>query len=130
MLNSFFLLNNKERRRMKDYKFDLEVEGKPYKLIFNLNVMQEIQEEYETLEKWGELTDGKSGEVNVKALIFGLAAMMNEAIEIKNDEEGSNDPLLTKKQVGRLITKAGVENSVKKLNEAIVEGTKSEAKNV
>ena len=115
---------------MKDYKFELETEEKKYKLVFNLNVMQEIQEEYKTLEKWGELTDGKSGEVNVKALIFGLTAMMNEAIEMQNDEEGTNDPLLTRKQVGRIITKAGVENSAKKLNEAIVESTKSEEKNV
>lgn len=114
---------------MKDYKFDLEVEDKIYHLIFNLNVMQEIQEEYGTLEKWGELTDGKSGEVNVKALIFGLTSMINEAIEINNDEKGLNDPLLTKKQVGRIITKAGIEKSAEKLNKAIVEGIKSDLKN-
>jgi len=114
---------------IKDYKFNLEVEGKEYQLVFNLNVMQEIQEEYGTLEKWGELTDGKSGEVNVKALIFGLTHMINEAIDMRNDEEGTRDLLLTQKQVGRLITKAGVENSAKKLNEAIVESTKSDAKN-
>lgn len=114
---------------IKDYKFDLEIENKNYTLMFNLNVMQEIQEEYGTLEKWGELTDGKSGEVNVKALIFGLTAMMNEAIEIKNEEEGTNECSLTKKQVGRLITKAGIEKSAKKLNDAIVESTKSDAKN-
>jgi hypothetical protein len=114
---------------IKDYKFDLEIEDKKYRLMFNLNVMQEIQEEYKTLEKWGELTDGKSGEVNVKALIFGLTAMMNEAIEIENEEEGTNKPLLTKKQVGRLITKAGIEKSANKLNEAIVESTKSDLKN-
>ena len=114
---------------MKDYKFDLEVEGKIYKLIFNLNAMEEIQEEYGTIEKWGELTDGKSGEVNVKALIFGLACMMNEAIDMKNEEEGTSVPLLTKKQVGRIITKAGIEKSAKKLNEAIVESTKGEQKN-
>lgn len=115
---------------MKDYKFELETEDKKYQLVFNLNVMQEIQEEYETLEKWGELTDGKSGEVNVKALIFGLTAMMNEAIEMENDDKGTNDPLLTKKQVGRIITKAGVDKSANALNQAIVESTKSEVKNV
>lgn len=114
----------------KDYKFELEVENKKYKLVFNLNAMQEIQEEYGTLEKWGALTDGKSGEVNVKALIFGLTAMMNEAIEMENDEEGTDKPLFTQKQVGRIITKAGVENSAKKLNEAIIESTQSDAKNV
>ena len=114
---------------IRDYKFDLEIDNKKYGLMFNLNVMEEIQEEYKTLEKWGELTDGKSGEVNVKALIFGLTCMMNEAIEIKNEEEGLNEPLLTKKQVGRLITKAGIEKSANKLNEAIIESTKSDAKN-
>ena len=114
---------------IKDYKFNLEIDNKEYGLMFNLNVMQEIQEEYKTLEKWGELTDGKSGEVNVKALIFGLTCMMNEAIEIRNDEEGLNEPLLTQKQVGRLITKAGIEKSANKLNEAIVESTKSDVKN-
>lgn len=114
---------------IKDYKFNLEIDNKNYGMMFNLNVMQEIQEEYGTLEKWGELTDGKSGEVNVKALIFGLTAMMNEAIEIKNEEEGTNECLLSKKQVGRLITKAGIEKSANKLNEAIVESTKSDVKN-
>lgn len=114
---------------IRDYKFDLEVKDKKYQLVFNLNVMQEIQEEYGTLEKWGELTDGKSGEVNIKALIFGLTAMMNEAIEIENDDNGTDKPLLNKKQVGRIVTNAGVENSAKKLNEAIVESTKSDAKN-
>jgi hypothetical protein len=113
----------------KDYKFDLEVEDKKYQLVFNFNVMQEIQEKYGTLEKWGELTDGKAGEVNVKALIFGLTNMMNEAIDMKNDEEGTDDKFFTKKQVGRIVTKAGIEKSANKLNEAIVESTKSEAKN-
>ena len=114
---------------IKDYNFDLEVEGKIYKLVFNLNSMEEIQAEYGTIEKWGALTDGKSGEVNVKALIFGLTCMMNEAIDMKNEEDGTSIPLLTKKQVGRIITKAGIENSAKKLNEAIVESTKGEQKN-
>ena len=114
---------------MKDYKFNLEVGEKAYGLVFNLNVMEEIQEEYKTLEKWGELTDGKSGEVNVKALIFGLTCMMNEAIEIENEDKGTEKKLLTKKQVGRIITKAGIEKSAEKLNQAIIESTKSDEKN-
>ena len=114
---------------MKDYKFNIEIDGQNYGLIFNLNVMEEIQEEYKTLEKWGELTDGKNGEVNVKALIFGFTCMMNESIEIENEKNGTDKKLLTKKQVGRLITNAGIENSANKLNQAIVESTKSDEKN-
>lgn len=114
---------------MKDYKFNFEIEGKNYPLIFNLNVMETIQEEFGSIEKWGALTDGKSGEVNVKALKFGLTEMINEGIDIENEENGENRPLLTTKQVGRLITKMGVEKTAEKLNTAIVEGTKSEEKN-
>jgi hypothetical protein len=114
---------------MKDYKFDLECEGKKYSLVFNLNVMEVIQEEFGTIQKWGELTDGKSGEPNLKALVFGLTEMMNEAIEIENDEKGSNKPLLSKKQVGRIISKIGLENATNQLNTAIVESTKTDEKN-
>lgn len=114
---------------MKDYKFDFEADGKKYSLIFNLNVMEAIQEEYGTIQKWGELTDGKSGEVNVKALIFGLTEMINESIDIENESLETKRELLTRKQVARLVTKMGLENAVGQLNNAIVEGIKSEEKN-
>ena len=114
---------------MKDYKFNFEVEGTNYPLVFNLNVMEIIQEEFGTIEKWGALTDGKKGEVSVKALKFGLTEMINEGIDIENETNGTNRALLTTKQVGRLITKMGVENAVGNLNNAIIESTKSEEKN-
>ena len=31
---------------MKDYKFEFEVDGKMYPLVFNLNVMETIQAKY------------------------------------------------------------------------------------
>lgn len=114
---------------MKDYKFDLEVEGKKYSLAFTLNVMETIQDEYGSLQKWGELTDGKSGEPNVKALVFSFTEMMNEAVEIENEETSSEKPLFTKKQVARILTKIGLENAVKQLNTAIIESTKTDEKN-
>ena len=114
---------------MKDYKFDFEVENKKYTMIFNLNVLEEIQEEYGTIEKWGDLTDGKNGEVNVKALIFGLTSMINEAIDIENENLDIRRPLLTHKQVGRLVTKIGIEKASEKLNNAVIEATKNEEKN-
>lgn len=114
---------------MKDYKFEFDAEGVKYTLVFNLNVMEAIQEEYGTVEKWGSLTDGKSKEVNVKALIFGLTEMLNEGIEIENETSEVQRPLLTRKQVGRLISKMGIENATTKLNTAIIESTKSEEKN-
>lgn len=107
----------------------IEYKGKEYQAIFNLNVMEQIQEEYKSITKWGELTDGSSGEVDVKALIFGLELMLNEGIEIKNEDTGTNEPLLTHKQVGRIVSEAGVVESAKTLNDLVVESTKDDSKN-
>ena len=109
---------------MKDYKINFKLDDKEYSIVFNLNVMEAIQEEYGTVQEWGALTDGKSGEVNAKALKFGFMAMMNEAIEIENEENGTNKQLFTLSQVGRIITRAGIEKSAETLNNAVIEATK------
>ena len=114
---------------MKNYNGEIEYKDKKYKLVFNLNVMEQIQEEYGSLDKWGELTDGRSGEPNAKAVIYGFTAMLNEGIEITNDETGAEDKLLTLKQVGRIITEVGLLEATKKLNDTVIESTKSEEKN-
>lgn len=111
---------------MKDYKFEFEVDGKMYPLVFNLNVMETIQAKYGSVQKWGRLTDNKNGEPNAKALIFGFTEMIKEGIDIENEEKGTENPLLTLKQVGRLITKAGIQESAKKLNKAITESVKED----
>ena len=111
---------------MKDYKFEFQVDDKKYTLVFNLNVMETIQAKYGSVQKWGRLTDSKKGEPNAKALIFGFAEMINEAIDIENEENNTEKPFLTLKQVGRIITKAGVQESAKKLNKAITESVKDE----
>ena len=115
---------------MKDTMNTINYKDKEYKIIFNLNVMEQIQEEYGTLDKWGDLTDGVSGEVNVKALIFGLMSMINEGIEIENDEKGTDIPLFNKKQVGRILTELGIKEMTEKVNETVIESTKSDEKNV
>ena len=45
---------------MKDFEGKVNYKGRELKIVFNLNVMQEIQSEYGTLEEWGRLTDGVS----------------------------------------------------------------------
>ena len=114
---------------MKDYRFEFEMDEKKYHLVFNLNVMQVIQEEYGSIQKWGDLTDKKNKEINVKALIFGLTEMMNEAIDMENETAEIKKSFFTKKQVGRIITAFGIEKTAEKLNQAVIESTKTEAKN-
>lgn len=114
---------------MKEMKSQIEYKGQKYTLVFNLNVMEAIQEEYGTIGKWGSLTDGTDGEVSAKAVKFGLTEMLNEGIDIDNEINGTNIEPLTLKQVGRMLTEIGLEEATKKLNDTVVESTKSDEKN-
>ena len=114
---------------MKDINGELRYKDKTYKLVFNLNVMETIQEAYGSLEAWGNLTDGTNGEPNAKAVKFGFTAMLNEGIDIDNEDNGTDVKPLTLNQVGRIITEIGLLNATKKLNETVVESSKGEEKN-
>ena len=114
---------------MKDVNGKILYKGKEFKLVFNLNVMEEIQEEYGSVEEWGNLTDGASGEPNAKAVIFGFTAMLNEGIDIDNEENGTDVKPLTHKQVARMITEFGLLEATKTLNKTVVDSTQSEEKN-
>lgn len=117
---------------MKDFGGKIEYKGRVYNLVFNLNVMEAIQEKYGSIDKWGELTDGSenAGEPNAKAVIFGITEMINEGIDIENEENGTDYKPLTTKAVGRIVTEVGLAEAMRKLNETVTESTKSEEKNV
>ena len=115
---------------MKEISKVLNYKDKEYKIVFNLNVMEEIQDEYKSLDEWGKLTDGSQGEPNIKALIYGFTAMLNEGIEIDNEENGTDIKPFTKKQVGRMITDIGLDTMANTLSETVVASTQSTEKNV
>ena len=142
---------------MKDFEGTVNYKGRELKLVFNLNVMEEIQNEYGTLEEWGRLTDGVAyakreyeklnngipwddlsddektkytGEPDAKAVIFGFTQMINEGIDIANEDNGTDEKPMTLKQVGRLITDIGMDIATKQLNKTVVESTKGDEKNV
>ena len=114
---------------IKEVSSKLTYKDKEYKLVFNLNVMEKIQDAYQTLDNWGSLTDGSEREVNIKALVFGITEMINEAIDIDNDEKGTNEPFVTHKQVGRILTEVGIEKAAQNMNNLVVESTKDDSKN-
>ena len=58
-------------------------DGTKYPLIFTLNVMEDIQDKYGSLEEWMALIKAK--EPSIKALKFGLGSMLNEGLEIENE---------------------------------------------
>ena len=94
-------------------------------LVFNLNVMEEIQEKYGSLDKWGEITQGH-GEPKIKDLKAGIIAMVNEGIDIENEENGTNEPMINERQLGRIMSEVGIAEIVKKIQEITIASTKSE----
>lgn len=114
---------------MKDVNGKIQYKDKTYRLVFNLNVMEQIQEEYGSLEEWGKLTDGANGEPNAKAVKFGFLQMLNEGIDIDNEENGMDEKPLTLKQVGRMLTEIGLNDVTGVMNQTVVNSTQSTEKN-
>ena len=110
---------------MKNTVVYIETADKKYPLAFNLNVMEEIQEHYGSLDEWGKVTQG-DGEPKVKDLKYGVLAMLNEGIDMENETNGTNEPLLTDKKVGRIMTEVGVQNIVKAIQDITVSSVKTE----
>jgi hypothetical protein len=111
---------------MKENVEKIVYKEKEYKVVFNLNVMEAIQDEYGTLDKWTDLTSGVNQEVNIKALKFGFTQMLNEALSIEAEEKGEEYKPLTTAFVGRMLTDIGLEEMTRKLQKTIIESTKTD----
>lgn len=107
---------------MKEKITYLDYNNIKYPMIFTLNVMEEIQTEYGSLDTWMDLI--KTDEPNIKALKFGLGSMINEGIEIENETLEQPRKEVDLKQVGRIITELGLNNVATKIGENVVASTK------
>ena len=115
---------------MKSAIQTIEYRGKSYKLVFDLNVMEAIQDEYGSIEAWGKLTEPEDGgEPNVKALVFGVMEMINEGIDIDNDENGTDEKPLTHRKVARILTEVGLESVADKMQKTVIDSTEDDSKN-
>lgn len=113
---------------MKKKKNTITYKGEEYALVFNLNVMEDIQEKYGSVEAWGNLVEAED-EPKAKDIKYGFTAMLNEGIDIYNEENGTERPFFTEKQVGRIISEIGLSEAAKRLNDTVVDSTKSDEKN-
>ena len=115
---------------MKSAMQTIEYRGKTYRLVFDLNVMESIQEEYGSIEAWGKLTEPEDGgEPNIKALVFGVTEMINEGIDIANDEDGTDEKPLTHRKVARILTEVGLESVTDKVQKSVIDSTEDDSKN-
>ena len=114
---------------MKSKLQEIEYKGKKYKLAFDLNVMEAIQDEYGSIEAWGKLVEPEEGETNIKALVFGAMQMINEGIEISNEEDGTDEKPLTHRKVARILTAVGLESVTSKVQQTVVDSAADDSKN-
>lgn len=113
---------------MKDIRLEIEVDGQKYVLAFTLNVMQAIQEnpKYGSVKAWGKKVEANTDGMDAAAVIFGFGEMLNEGIDIENEGKPAEEqkPLLTSRQVGRIITKMGLTGAAETINKMVVMSTK------
>ena len=120
-------------RKNKNDKSQITYKGVDYALVFNLNVMEQIQEAYGSVSEWGEMIEN-TAEPNAKAVKFGITCMINEGIEIYNEEHEDDEDfkerkLMTENKVGRIITEVGLLETTEALKKSVVDSTKSDEKN-
>lgn len=117
---------------MKEKIIYLETEKERYPLVFNINVMEEIQNQYGSISAWGNIVENKdseSFEPNIKDLKAGLLIMINEGIEIENEETEVKKELLNSKQLGRLLSKIGLKEVIEKIKAISINSTTTEDEN-
>lgn len=85
----------------------LETIEKSYPMMFTLNVIEDIQEAFGSLENWENEVMPKNGEPNIKSFKKTIAFMINEGIDFENEEKNKKEPFVTEKKVGRIITAIG-----------------------
>lgn len=81
-----------------------------YPIAFTLNVMEEIQDKFGSMEQWGKALTPENGEPNIKDLKWTFTQFINEGIDIENEKQNEKRPFVTEKQVGRIITGLGMQN--------------------
>lgn len=122
-----------QNKKSEEMASEITYRDKTYALAFNLNVMEEIQNEYGTVEAWGNMVQAEN-EPKAKDIKYGFMAMLNEGVDIYNEEHAGDDdfekrPFFTDKQVGRIISEVGILEAAAQIRKTVVDSTKSDEKN-
>lgn len=123
----FHKREDKTMGRKKTKTATITYKGEEYALVFNLNVMETMQEQYGSVEAWGDLVECE--EPKAKDIKFGFTAMLNEGIDIYNEENDADRAFLTEKQVGRIISEIGLAAAAENLKDTVIASTRSDEKN-
>jgi len=112
---------------MLDTLKHITVNGQQYPIAFTLNVMEAIQQEYGSMEKWmNALEPGEGEEIKIKDLIWIFKEMINEGIDIENEEKGEKRAFLSHKQVGRIVSALGLKDGPALIQSLTIESVKTD----
>lgn len=114
---------------MKDVFETIEYKGVEYRLVFNLNVIEILQDKYGTVQNWIDTINAIEDEGDAKAVKFGFEAMLNEGIDMMNEDNGTDIKPLTLKQIGRILTDVGLTIAMQKMDKLLSDSNQTEEKN-
>lgn len=99
----------------------ISVGDKQYPMAFSLNVIEQIQEQYGSINVWMKVFDAK--DVKIADVIQTFEFILNEGIDIENEEKGEKRAFLSHKQVGRLLTQLGLQNATEQIKNLFIDST-------
>lgn len=86
---------------VKDRPVEITLDGIEYKLLFNLNVVEEVLEQYKNI---GAFTKALMGGNSAKAVKIALKALIDEAVDTHNEANADKMKKLSAAQIGRMLS--------------------------
>ena len=116
---------------MLEIKKYIETKEDKYPVIFSFNVLEEIQNKYDSFDNWSHIIEGEQfidgkwqkKEPKISDVKYFIKIAINEGIDLENEKTNSDRKFLTDKQVGRLISEVGVQTISKIIREVIQTST-------
>ena len=103
------------------------IHGKEYELILTTKATREIAKKYGGLSKLGErIMKEEDYDKAISEVIWLIALLANQGIEIKNFTMGFKDALLTENEIELLTTPLEIATFKDAIAEALIKGTKRE----
>lgn len=98
----------------------LETKTAKYPMVFNINIIEILQEKYGSIEKWADLIEGvvrnEKGIIiervtpKMRDIKFFIKEAINEGIDIENEQNNETREFVTEKKVGRILTEIDQKN--------------------
>lgn len=106
---------------MKEKMIYIETSDSRYPIIFDLNVLYEIQEMFGSFVKWSDTFK----EVGWECVLQTTMIFVNEGIDYENELTGESREFITEKQAGRIITEVGIQKVIHVIGDSVVKYNKS-----